>query len=87
MQVFFILFCDARDVTARDVTARAPLKKPKDIGCATGSLIVFFFGESIGRKRMIMSGACTMLVGTVMRLLPGASCVAVVLKHVSLRRS
>ncbi|KIJ64328.1 hypothetical protein HYDPIDRAFT_175665 [Hydnomerulius pinastri MD-312] len=35
-----------------------------DIGCATGSLIVFFFGESIGRKRTIMSGACTMLVGT-----------------------
>jgi hypothetical protein len=26
---------------------------------------VFFFGESIGRKRMILSGAATMLVGTV----------------------
>ncbi|KAJ6542846.1 general substrate transporter [Mycena capillaripes] len=35
-----------------------------DIGCAVGSLIVFFFGESIGRKRMILSGAATMLVGT-----------------------
>ncbi|KIJ61255.1 hypothetical protein HYDPIDRAFT_159851 [Hydnomerulius pinastri MD-312] len=35
-----------------------------DIGCAVGSLVVFVFGESIGRKRMIMSGACTMLVGT-----------------------
>ncbi|KAH7908841.1 general substrate transporter [Hygrophoropsis aurantiaca] len=35
-----------------------------DIGCAFGSLIVFFFGESIGRKRMIMYGAITMLVGT-----------------------
>lgn len=38
---------------------------PQDIGCAVGSLIVFFCGESIGRKRMIMSGAVTMLIGTV----------------------
>ena len=37
----------------------------QDIGCAVGSLIVFFFGEAIGRKRMIMAGASTMLVGTV----------------------
>ncbi|KAH7908218.1 general substrate transporter [Hygrophoropsis aurantiaca] len=36
----------------------------QDIGCAIGSLTVFFFGESIGRKRMIMCGASTMLVGT-----------------------
>ncbi|KAI0821858.1 general substrate transporter [Trametes gibbosa] len=35
-----------------------------DIGCAVGSLITFFWGESIGRKRMIMAGAATMLVGT-----------------------
>ncbi|KAK7439071.1 hypothetical protein VKT23_017777 [Stygiomarasmius scandens] len=35
-----------------------------DIGCAVGSLIVFLWGEAIGRKRMIMAGASTMLVGT-----------------------
>ncbi|THU80850.1 general substrate transporter [Dendrothele bispora CBS 962.96] len=35
-----------------------------DIGCAVGSLIVFFWGEAVGRKRMIMAGASTMLVGT-----------------------
>ncbi|EIW74800.1 general substrate transporter [Coniophora puteana RWD-64-598 SS2] len=35
-----------------------------DIGCAFGSLLVFFFGEHIGRKRMIMYGAFTMLIGT-----------------------
>ncbi|KAJ3763531.1 general substrate transporter [Lentinula raphanica] len=35
-----------------------------DIGCAFGSLIVFLWGERIGRKRMIMMGASTMLVGT-----------------------
>ncbi|KAJ7583572.1 general substrate transporter [Mycena floridula] len=35
-----------------------------DIGCAIGSLVVFFFGETIGRKKMIMAGATTMLVGT-----------------------
>ena len=37
----------------------------QDIGCAVGSLIVFFWGEDIGRKRMIMAGAITMLIGTV----------------------
>lgn len=37
----------------------------QDIGCAVGSLFVFFFGETIGRKRMIMAGASTMIVGTV----------------------
>lgn len=41
----------------------------QDIGCAVGSLIVFFFGEAIGRKRMIMSGAITMLIGTVRAIL------------------
>lgn len=40
----------------------------QDIGCAVGSLITFFCGESIGRKRMIMAGAATMLVGTVRML-------------------
>lgn len=42
----------------------------QDIGCAVGSLIVFFWGEDIGRKRMIMAGAITMLIGTVRTLLP-----------------
>ena len=37
----------------------------QDVGCAIGSLITFFWGEDIGRKRMIMAGAATMLVGTV----------------------
>lgn len=40
----------------------------QDIGCAVGSLITFFWGESIGRKRMIMAGAITMLIGTVRAL-------------------
>ncbi|KAK0201198.1 general substrate transporter [Desarmillaria ectypa] len=35
-----------------------------DIGCAVGSLVVFFWGEFVGRKRMIMSGATIMLIGT-----------------------
>ncbi|KAF5392125.1 hypothetical protein D9757_003194 [Collybiopsis confluens] len=35
-----------------------------DIGCAVGSLIVFIWGERIGRKRTIMSGAATMIIGT-----------------------
>ncbi|KAK7685451.1 hypothetical protein QCA50_011314 [Cerrena zonata] len=35
-----------------------------DIGCAVGSLFAFFLGERIGRKRMIMTGAFVMLIGT-----------------------
>jgi MFS family permease len=37
----------------------------QDIGCAVGSIIVFLYGEHIGRKRMIMAGAFIMLIGTV----------------------
>ncbi|KAF8134677.1 general substrate transporter [Mycena galopus ATCC 62051] len=47
-----------------DPTTQGTIVAIYDIGCAVGSLIVFFFGESIGRKRMILCGAATMLVGT-----------------------
>ncbi|KAH7922505.1 general substrate transporter [Leucogyrophana mollusca] len=47
-----------------DPTTQGLIVAIYDIGCAFGSLIVFFFGEAIGRKRMIMLGAATMLVGT-----------------------
>ncbi|KAJ7194968.1 general substrate transporter [Mycena pura] len=47
-----------------DPTSQGTIVAIYDIGCAVGSLFVFFFGESIGRKRMILSGGATMLVGT-----------------------
>ncbi|KAJ7819184.1 general substrate transporter [Mycena olivaceomarginata] len=53
-----------RDFGHPDPTTQGTIVAIYDIGCAVGSLIVFFFGESIGRKRMILSGAATMLVGT-----------------------
>ncbi|KAJ7045300.1 general substrate transporter [Mycena alexandri] len=53
-----------RDFGHPNPTTQGTIVAIYDIGCAVGSLIVFFFGESIGRKRMILSGAATMLVGT-----------------------
>ncbi|TFK37519.1 general substrate transporter [Crucibulum laeve] len=53
-----------RDFNHPNPTRQGTIVAIYDIGCAVGSLIVFFFGEAIGRKRMIMSGAATMLVGT-----------------------
>ncbi|KAH9888029.1 general substrate transporter [Cubamyces lactineus] len=47
-----------------DPTTQGTIVALYDIGCAVGSLITFVWGESIGRKRMIMAGASTMLVGT-----------------------
>ncbi|KAA1477574.1 general substrate transporter [Dentipellis sp. KUC8613] len=53
-----------RDFGNPNPTAQGTIVAIYDIGCAVGSLIVFVWGEQIGRKRMIMAGASTMLVGT-----------------------
>ncbi|TFK56247.1 general substrate transporter [Heliocybe sulcata] len=53
-----------RDFGHPDPALQGTIVAIYDIGCAIGSLFVFFFGEAIGRKRMIMAGASTMLVGT-----------------------
>ncbi|KZV76507.1 general substrate transporter [Peniophora sp. CONT] len=53
-----------RDFGNPGPTAQGTIVAIYDIGCAVGSLFVFFFGEAIGRKRMIMAGASTMIVGT-----------------------
>ncbi|KAI9660042.1 MAG: hypothetical protein M1821_001394 [Bathelium mastoideum] len=37
-----------------------------DIGCAAGCLTSLFFGERMGRKRMIVAGASTMVLGTIL---------------------
>lgn len=57
--------CHIRTCEQRHVSSMAYSTLDQDIGCAIGSLFVLFFGESIGRKKMIMAGATTMLVGTV----------------------
>ncbi|PIL23206.1 MFS general substrate transporter [Ganoderma sinense ZZ0214-1] len=53
-----------RDFGHPNPTTQGTIVAIYDIGCAIGSLVTFFWGESIGRKRMIMAGAATMLVGT-----------------------
>ncbi|KAJ7656218.1 general substrate transporter [Mycena rosella] len=53
-----------RDFGHPNPTTQGTIVAIYDIGCAVGSLVVFFFGEAIGRKRMILAGAATMLVGT-----------------------
>ncbi|KAG9093531.1 hypothetical protein FS749_014232 [Ceratobasidium sp. UAMH 11750] len=45
-------------------TAQGTIVAIYDIGCAVGSLMCFAFGQKLGRRRMIMLGASTMLVGT-----------------------
>ncbi|CAL1698841.1 unnamed protein product [Somion occarium] len=53
-----------RDFNHPGPTQQVTIVAIYDIGCAVGSLIVFFWGKGIGRKRMIMAEALTMLVGT-----------------------
>ncbi|KAI0314342.1 general substrate transporter, partial [Amylostereum chailletii] len=53
-----------RDFGNPNPTAQGTIVRIFDIGCAVGSLIAFVYGERIGRKRMIMAGAATMIVGT-----------------------
>lgn len=53
-----------RDFGNPNPTTQGTIVAIYDIGCAVGSLFVFVFGERIGRKRMIMTGAITMIIGT-----------------------
>ncbi|QRV72389.1 Sugar (and other) transporter [Ceratobasidium sp. AG-Ba] len=53
-----------RDFGSPSPTAQGTIVAIYDIGCAVGSLLCFTFGQKLGRRRMIMLGASTMLVGT-----------------------
>ncbi|QRW15807.1 Sugar (and other) transporter [Rhizoctonia solani] len=53
-----------RDFDSPSPTAQGTIVAIYDIGCAVGSLVCFMFGQKLGRRRMIMLGASTMLVGT-----------------------
>ncbi|KAI0071993.1 general substrate transporter [Panus rudis PR-1116 ss-1] len=53
-----------RDFNHPDPTRQGTIVAIYDIGCAVGSVMVFFLGEKIGRKRTIMAGAITMIIGT-----------------------
>ncbi|KAB5593245.1 Sugar transporter STL1 [Ceratobasidium theobromae] len=53
-----------KDFDSPSPTAQGTIVAIYDIGCAVGSLMCFAFGQKLGRRRMIMLGAATMLVGT-----------------------
>jgi len=35
-----------------------------DIGCVLGSIVCYFVGERLGRRRMLMTGGAIMIVGS-----------------------
>ncbi|CAE6446497.1 unnamed protein product, partial [Rhizoctonia solani] len=53
-----------KDFDSPSATAQGTIVAIYDIGCAVGSLMCFMFGQRLGRRRMIMLGATTMLIGT-----------------------
>ncbi|CAE6429046.1 hypothetical protein ACGC1H_000955 [Rhizoctonia solani] len=53
-----------KDFDSPSPTAQGTIVAIYDIGCAVGSLMCFAYGQKLGRRRMIMLGAITMLIGT-----------------------
>ncbi|KAL1584634.1 hypothetical protein WHR41_06928 [Cladosporium halotolerans] len=55
-----------RDFNNPDANTQGIITSIYDIGCAIGCLFCFVYGERFGRKRMIIAGGTTMIVGTVL---------------------
>ncbi|KAA1477575.1 general substrate transporter [Dentipellis sp. KUC8613] len=53
-----------RDFDNPSPTQQGTIVAIYDIGCAVGSICAFVFGERLGRKKMIMTGASIMIIGT-----------------------
>ncbi|RPB16305.1 general substrate transporter [Morchella conica CCBAS932] len=54
----------AKDFNYPGTSTQGTIVAIYDIGCVVGSILCFYIGEKMGRKRMIMAGGITMLVGT-----------------------
>jgi MFS family permease len=54
-----------RDFGRPDSNMQGLIVSIYDIGCAVGSLISLFIGEVFGRRKMILSGGSTMIIGTI----------------------
>ncbi|CAN6674926.1 high-affinity glucose transporter Hxt2p [Trichomonascus vanleenenianus] len=55
----------AHDFGFPDAHMQGNITAMYDIGCVIGSIICFFVGDKIGRKKAIMAGGSIMIVGTV----------------------
>lgn len=53
-----------RDFGRPDSSMQGLIVSIYDIGCAVGSLISLFIGEVFGRRKMILLGGSTMIIGT-----------------------
>lgn len=55
-----------RDFDNPDADMQGNITALYDIGCVVGSIISYFIGERLGRRRMLMSGAAIMIIGTIL---------------------
>ena len=54
-----------RDFNNPDAALQGDIVALYDIGCIIGSIVVFFIGERLGRRWMLMAGGTIMILGTV----------------------
>ncbi|KAI9929516.1 hypothetical protein ASPWEDRAFT_110586 [Aspergillus wentii DTO 134E9] len=54
-----------RDFHHPDADLQGDIVALYDIGCILGSILVFFIGEWLGRRKMLMAGGAIMVVGTI----------------------
>lgn len=55
-----------KDFNHPDANVQGTIVSLYDIGCCVGSLFCFFFGERFGRKKIIIMGGTTMIIGTIL---------------------
>lgn len=53
-----------RDFNNPDAALQGDIVALYDIGCIIGSIVVFFIGERLGRRWMLMTGGTIMILGT-----------------------
>ncbi|KAL2110432.1 hypothetical protein VUR80DRAFT_1192 [Thermomyces stellatus] len=55
-----------RDFGNPDPDMQGNITSLYDIGCVVGSILSYYVGERVGRRRMLMSGAAIMIVGAIL---------------------
>ncbi|CAN8101721.1 unnamed protein product [Discula destructiva] len=64
----------SRDFNNPDPAMQGNITALYDIGCVLGSILVYFIGERLGRRTMLITGGAVMIVGTA--ILSGSTTVA-----------
>ncbi|KAL4894773.1 general substrate transporter [Aspergillus ambiguus] len=54
--------------TKGDNTMQATVTAVYEVGCLVGAIFALMFGERLGRRRMVLFGACVMIVGVVIQV-------------------